>query len=200
MKAMLVIVLAALAAFAAPAQADRERHRAAVTTTTDMLDRASRTPVGGASWLIRENNAVTIGVGTSGLRAGAAYTIWVAVFNRPWLCEGECDSGDLGNPRVRGSLFWGTGFVAADGGPGIGGIANVSMRLRRRSFPGQSVSGNGLENVRGAEIHLIVRNHGDPIPGRTAEQLTTAAGACEVSGCIDEQIALHFPPPRRRDD
>ena len=154
--------------------------------------------VDGATTLIRDfdNKEITATVTTGALEPDWAYSIWWAVFNYPKFCAtpGECGLGDLevngGDPRVRVSVFWGGGMVA-DGS----GSANTVMRLsrgktRRELF---AMSRNwGLQNLRGAELHVVLRSHGlAGIAGPVSKQVGTANEACPASGCANVFASIH---------
>ena len=51
--------------------------------------------------------------------------------------------------------------------------------------------GSGLLEAQGAEVHLILRTHGLPIPGWVDEQISTFEGGCEVNVCANQQFAIH---------
>jgi len=44
-----------------------------------------------------------------------------------------------------------------------------------------------------AEIHLVVRTHGEALPGMIDEQIYTMSGGCNPE-CIDLQDAIFYPP------
>ncbi len=145
----------------------------------------------GASQLVRDKRGVTATIWTTGLEGGGAYTVWWVIFNDPAACAGPCDGGDLGIPKVKGSVIWATGQLV-----GSDGFGNLTARLREadtsgdRPFdlPGDAV---GLIDARKAEIHLVVRSHGPVIPELVYEQVGTFAGACDVNACEDQQFAVH---------
>ena len=107
----------------------------------------------------------------------AAYTVWWVVFNRPENCTNpvsdssgvisQCSAGDLTNPAVQAAGLWATGMLveATFVENGISkGILNVSAQLGVGAdgvlLPGSSLTPGILSNVKGAEVHLVVRNHG----------------------------------------
>ena len=51
---------------------------------------------GASSTLLRTRNGVSIQLNTSGLEPGAAYTVWMVVFNNPAACsDGICGEDDV---------------------------------------------------------------------------------------------------------
>jgi len=107
----------------------------------------------------------------------AAYTAWWVVFNKPENCTNpvsdsggvisQCSAGDLTNPAVQAAGLWATGILVeatfVDNGVSKG-VLNVSGQLgvgpNGVPLPGSSLTPGILANVKGAEVHLVVRNHG----------------------------------------
>jgi hypothetical protein len=89
----------------------------------------------------------------------------------------------VGDLRVRASLLWGGGFVADSDGDGY-----AIARLERDAPPGEVRFGPGLKNLKLAEIHIVLRSHGEALAGEVAEQIGTFDG-----GCTPEEIAA-VPP------
>lgn len=149
------------------------------------------------STLVRTSDAVTMTINTSGLEGGAAYTVWWVVFNNPENCThpipgvvSDCGEGDLtpngGDDSVNSSVSWAAGHVI--GKNGVGDFAGI---LKEGKARGQVLFGPGLIDAEGAEIHLVVRSHGQPIPGQVVEQIHTFEKGCLV--CEDLQFAVHQP-------
>lgn len=141
----------------------------------------------GQAQLMRHQDRVSLRLQSSGLEAGAVYTVWFVVFNNPEYCDGPCGADDLGDPDVVTSLLWGSGRIVGNQGQG-----RFSAVLREGNPPGEVISGPGLLDASKAEIHAVLRTHGAPIPGLVREQLTTLAGGCEVNTCANQQFAI-FP-------
>jgi hypothetical protein len=162
----------------------------------------SSTAVAG-SWsaLVRNDNGVAMTLHTSGLAPGSATTVWWVVFNNPELCTHpdfalglRCGEGDLppfgGSPAVQASVLWATGHVI--GGSGIGGFGAY---LGEDDTSG-ALFGPGLLDSRKADVHLIVRTHGQAIPGLVKEQISSFNGGClpgepNVGQCINVQASPH---------
>jgi hypothetical protein len=150
--------------------------------------------VQGATILVRDFAAkvVTATVTSAALEPHSAYSIWWVVFNRPQFCAipYECGSGDLGNPAVMSSVFWGGGLLA-DGD----GYGNTQIELRRgrteRELFGP-MRNDGLQRLRSAEIHLVLRTHGPAgMAGSVAAQIGTANEACPPGGCQNVFFSVH---------
>ncbi|HSM32194.1 MAG TPA: hypothetical protein VK854_15965 [Woeseiaceae bacterium] len=150
--------------------------------------------VQGATILVRDLAArvITATVTSAALVPHNAYSIWWVVFNRPQYCATpyECAGSDLGNPAVRGSVFWGGGLLA-DGD----GYGNTQIELRRgrtdRELFGP-MRDDGLQRLGAAEIHLVLRTHGPAgIAGSVAAQIGTANEACPPGGCQNVFFSVH---------
>jgi hypothetical protein len=159
-------------------------------TISDMAVFPGGPDIVGASVLTRYNTFIEGTVSTTGLSANGAYSIWIAVFNRPEFCVGVegCDGNDFppgatptssGDPRVEASLLWGGGFVANGTG-----AAEVRTILERGKTPGEVRFGPGLRRPRKADIHIVLRSHGPAAAGEVAEQIGSFNG-----GCTPEEIA-----------
>ncbi len=76
---------------------------------------------------------------------------------------------------------------------GPDGVGNFGAYLRQgATSPGQQVLfGPGLVSTRQADVHLVIHNHGAPIPGLIYEQLHTFGGGCSTNSCRDLQAAAH---------
>lgn len=158
--------------------------------TTDVVPNSS-------SKLTRNNNGISMNIKTTDLEAGAAYTIWWVIFNNPENCsDGECGENDVlppgVNPDADVSVAFAAGHVIGNNGKGNFG-GHLSVGDTSGLHPA-FLDTNGLVDAHGAEIHLIVRNHGQPIPGEVSEQISTFFGGCPLNIlCSDEQASIHLP-------
>ena len=181
--AVVVLLVGVLAVQAAPAQRSSVPMHPAGDPHTDIEGRSSA--------LVRTDNGVSMTIHTSGLDAGA-YTIWWVIFNDPSQCsDEECGEDDVlpppGNEDAGVSVLRATGHVVGKSGKGNFG-AGLSV-----GDTSEALWGPGLTNPRGAEIHLIVRSHGEVIPGEVNDQIHTVNGGCPPNECVDVQMALHQP-------
>lgn len=139
-----------------------------------------------------EGARVALATGTGGvhfdfrsaeLEPGHAYTLLMAVMNRPSECPGlPCTPKDvLGRSKAVSSDVGVVGGAIAqdDGTLVITGVQNVGA-LPHAFFL------NGLQDPPVAEIHFVLNDHGPAIETRLVEMLSTYRG-----GCTDESI----PPP-----
>lgn len=79
-------------------------------------------------------------------------------------------------------MAWAAGSVA-----NTSGEAGFVAALEAGAVPG-GWFGNGLTDPMGADVHLILMDHGPAIPGLLAEQVSTLRG-----GCTDESVPPPFP-------
>ncbi|UCH27082.1 MAG: hypothetical protein JSV66_05415 [Trueperaceae bacterium] len=161
---------------------------------------------GAWSKLIRLDNGIAVEVHTSDLEEGFTYTVWWVIFNTPSGCSpdpavdastpacGEDDvfnaDGEMDpNPDVNLSVAWATGNIV-----GESGMATFSAYLQKGHAPGEVLTGSGLTDPRGAEVHMVVRSHGRASVYRNAlyQQLNSFEMTCRV--CEDYQFSIHFPP------
>jgi hypothetical protein len=155
---------------------------------------------GSTSSLTRFESAVAMELRTSGLEASAPYTVWWVVFNSPEGCSEACGEDDIFNadgslnlnPDATISILWADGGLTdGDGAAAFSGVLPVG------DAPGQIVVGDGLLDAARAEVHLVVRAHGDLDLDRAYEQLHTfeahpaIGGPCDA--CFDVQFAVYAP-------
>lgn len=154
---------------------------------------------GSSSTLTRTDSGVSMTLHTSDLPAGA-YTVWFVLFNNPEECTEPCNEDDIfvdGDPSL-GLNFDQIAaaeidFARATGGIVIeNGIGNFAGSLRAGDTS-EAILGTGLLEPREAEIHLIVRHHGDVIPQLVNEQMHSLNGGCPPNECEDVQMAIHQP-------
>ena len=153
---------------------------------------ASETEVNGATILIRDfqNQVVDINVTTKALVPDTAYSIWIAVFNKPRQCATpyQCGLGDLSSAQVEASVFWGGGVISDAFGYGTTQMKLVPGRTERELFTGGDY---GLANMK-AEIHVVLRSHGTiGVAGNLATQIGTARQACPPENCSNDFASIH---------
>jgi len=164
---------------------------------------------GSSSTLVRTDKGMTMTIQTSDLQPGEVHTVWWTIFNFPAFCVGGLPPfwkpcgfvPDAFNPDVVATVLNATGHVIGNNGVGdfgahlaegdISGDGSFPIPL-----PGDAV---GLSNPRGAVIVLVVRSHGQPIPGQVKEQRSTyLGGGCHFppaanDPCQDLQFVIHVP-------
>ncbi len=146
---------------------------------------------GSSSTLVRTNSWISFTLHTNGLPAGDAVTIWFVIFNHPEFCTVgvpafglRCGAGDFSNPKVQVSIMYAAGHVI-----GGDGQANYGAHLKIGEFTRQVIFGPGLINPLGADIHLIVHDHGPADPSLMPGEIHTF-DICNPT-CTDVQFAAH---------
>ena len=143
---------------------------------------------GASSSLVRTPKGISVSLQTSGLPAGHAVTVWALIFNDPTACPaGGCHemNGDLNIPAVQGAVFHVTGHVVGENSS-FAGFVPVGDAA-------DSARGPGLLDQYGAEIHLIVRDHGVAGTGELLQQQFNDISPrfCNVA-CADVQESIHL--------
>lgn len=148
---------------------------------------------GAKGTLVRHADSVDIDIRTNNLDPGGAYTVWVVNWDDSSLCNGDCDMEDV--CAVAGaSVYYVTGAVIADDG-----TANFSATIYEGpttfavNCAHGGVENGGLGDAENAELHFVMRTHGDPIPGLVPAQTQTFLGGCNtdvitnLNDCSDQQ-------------
>jgi hypothetical protein len=141
--------------------------------------------------LVRTEKGISYSLQTTGLRAGHAYTVWVVVINNPAACTGDpCSPADiLQTPATRSNVTYGTGHVV--GGSGQAGFGGT---IRTGDMPNGWLAGVGLENPLGADVHLVLNDHGPVLTDYMPEMIQTYR-----AGCTDASLPPIFPPSAKAD-
>ncbi len=135
---------------------------------------------------------------TSGLAEGHAVTLLWAVFNHPEACSVgnavtgvKCGPPDLANAATGASVqVLGGWVIGADGVL----FANDTLRVREVGRCTTPVPcREGLTDAAGAEVHLVVRDHGPALPDHLAAQLSSFNGGCPPNTCVNPQAAQFVP-------
>jgi hypothetical protein len=142
------------------------RAGAATQTTSPVATFAGATM--GTSTLTRTGSEISFSLQTSGLEAGHAVTVWWMVFN---------PDGSL-------SVQYAAGHVIDEGG-----VAEFGGHLSVGDTEGVINGGPGLLDAQGADVVLVVRDHGPADPGRVSKQIHTF-DVCNPT-CTDLQMSMH---------
>jgi hypothetical protein len=142
------------------------RAGAATQTTSPVTTFAGATV--GTSTLTRTSSGIAFSLTTTGLQAGHAVTIW-------WM---------LFNPNGSVSVQYAAGHVIDDGG-----AAEFGGALQEGDTQGVINGGPGLLDAAGANVVLVVRDHGPADPSMVEQQVHTFS-ACNPT-CTDLQISMH---------
>lgn len=186
--------------------------------TADTVFMTGDGPAGGTTTLIRTADGVSMNISTPvggqlvdlfagpldvDWEVGDATTNWWVIFNNPGACSPgddplvpECGEDDVraffgGNNDPQIGLHFATGHVAGSA------TWKASASLREGDTSGLYFDSSPLLNAETAEVHVVVRSHGDPSnisPGERDDTIRTLFGGCDVNVCGDPQAAV-FPPP-----
>ena len=141
-------------------------------------------PVEGASaTLERGNNGISYEFNATSLTPGNAYTLWLVVVNNPSACAvTPCVAGEIiNNPATDSQVRFAAGHLA--GGSGRGTFAG---HVSEGPLSGW-LTNRALIDAHGAEIHLVVNDHGPALPEYMPDMIRTYRGGCSN--------ASPFPPP-----
>lgn len=174
------------------------------TSIKKVTDFAGTTVITAAgSTVSRNNEGAYWNISTSSLPLGEVVTLWVAIFNNPFYCDQTvpgCTPPDFNNPLVNGSLQYGGGaIVGANRRADFSGylaLGDNTGYYLLPMFPNMPNPAPGLVNPRGADIHLVIRKHGQASsdPAVLQEQLSSFTGGCSVAGaCANIQASIHEP-------
>jgi hypothetical protein len=140
---------------------------------------------GASAHMVRTKNGVNFRVDTNSLLPGHAYTLWVVIFNEPGECltaPDTCTPPDLFNPAAKPDMLYGAGTIV-----GGSGRATFAGRTRVGDVSGSvqapvGLLSNGLIDPFGAEVHLVVHDHGPVIPQFMPDMIQSLAGGCTDAG------------------
>jgi hypothetical protein len=144
-----------------------------------------RTIDGASATLVSSEDGLFVSLQTAELEEGHVYTMWVVVINNPEACEGSpCMPPDvIGNSDgTQSDLTLGDSIVYKAGEPMAFAAYVPAAELHQGWY------GNGLTNPLGAEIHLVVNDHGEYISDIVTDMLSSYRG-----GCTDESLPPPFP-------
>ena len=135
--------------------------------------------------LVRRADGISFSLHTDQLRPGDAYTVWIVTINNPSAClASPCSGPDIMlNPATRSQVTYGAGRVARKSGE-----ANFRGILAAGPVPEGWFSNQGLDDPLGAEVHLVVNDHGPVLAGYIPEMIQTYR-----AGCTDASIPAFFP-------
>jgi hypothetical protein len=186
---VLSILLVALPAMTVTATGMPAEHTTAVVATHP--SQGPVTVVNGATARLTANDAgITVTVRTNGLDLKHAHTLWVIIINRPDLC--------LTSPCTPNDVLTRTDIVEANVVYGGGRVVRSDTSTFMAHLPVGEIEGgwydHPLIDPRGAQVHLVINDHGPIIPGLTLEMTRTYR-----AGCTDASIPPLFPDTARAD-
>jgi hypothetical protein len=173
---------------AAPAEVQREPMRWHMQSGNPHLSLVGEEAT---AQLVRTANGVSFSITTVGLIPGHAYTVWVIIINNRAACAASpCAPQDfLLNPATEAQVTYGTGHVVGSSGrTGFGGS------IRRGPIPEGWLSDQGLDDPLGAEVHLVLNDHGPALTEFMPEMIQTYR-----AGCTTESLPPFFPATAKAD-
>lgn len=135
---------------------------------------------GASARLQRLDTGLVTRTDSAELTPGHVETLWWVIFNNPEECAtAPCGLGDLFDPAVEAACLAADGAIA-----GGNGRASFQDRLaigdvRDSCLPWFGGTDHGLIDPHGAEVHLMVHDHGPVQPGLVPEMRSTFAGGCD---------------------
>ncbi len=185
---ILFLIIAALSACTAPTEAGEstppmQKTQAPVMSHPSLGEMV--TIENAHALLITDDDGASMSMRTALLTPGHVYTAWWVVVNNPEACTAHpCAGSDvLGNTEaVEADVGYADGLVADDQGQGNFAAYLPVGDLTDHWF------GNGLTNPWGAEIHIVIHDHGPVVPEQAANMFMTFRG-----GCTDGSLPPTFP-------
>ena len=135
--------------------------------------------------LVRNDSGASFTFHGTELKPGHVYTVWFVAINNPANCASSpCSPADIitRNADTESDVTYGAGHVAGESGK-----ASFGGHVSAGDLPNGWL-GNGFTNPRGAEIHLVLNDHGPAIPNLVSNMLHSYRG-----GCTDASLPPIFP-------
>lgn len=139
----------------------------AQTGGTDLVEGASAS-------LVRTDSGISYRFHAKALTPGHAYTLWLVVIDQPENCANvPCAAGDfLAKVEPDAQVTYAAGNVA-----GGSGAATFSGHRSLGPIDGW-LAGRSFDNPRGAEVHLVVNDHGPKLSDHMPGMIHTYRGGC----------------------
>lgn len=146
---------------------------------------------GSRAELFVTEEGMTMNFQTAELEEGHVYTAWVAIINNPENCAS--------NPCAGPDILTNTNNTNTELTYGDGILVGSDLRMEFAGFvPAGDVPeawyGNGFSNPLGAEIHIVINDHGPLIPELAGSMMNSYRG-----GCTDESLPAPFPDTAKAD-
>lgn len=171
--AIAILAAAVVTLITSPVRADPASHETrpvawhAQTGSTELVEGASAS-------LVRNDNGITYRFQTRGLTPGNAYTLWLVVIDQPDQCQASpCAAPDfLANAGPDAQVTYAAGHV-------VGGSGNATFAGSRSVGPIEGwLPDRTFDNPRGAEVHLVVNDHGPSLAEHMPGMIHTYRGGC----------------------
>lgn len=172
----LALLMVLLVTGTGPAAANNAQHTSAPVGWHAQSGRSG--PVEGASARLTTNRSgAAVRVHTRELNAGHAYTLWWVVINNPDACQ---SSPCTPNPDIlvnfeqtETQILFATGHVVGGAGRSTFAAHLPVGDIDNGWFPDQ-----GFTNPLGAEIHVVVNDHGPALAEHMPGMIRTYRGGC----------------------
>lgn len=179
------VCFAGIALPSAPAAASDSR--VSVVWHAQMAPRSGPVP-GAWAHLVRQKNGLSYSLHAANLTPGHAYTLWQVVVNNPVACDPRpCTAPDIfRDPDAGAQVSYAAGHVVGDSGR-----ATFAGSQRVGLIPEGWLDDRGLIDPVGAEVHLVLNDHGPALPEFMPGMIHTYRG-----GCSDASPFPAIFPPR----
>ncbi len=185
-----LIVSIPILAGAAQSDAQTLHHTSAVVRTHPSQGDV-REVEGAQADLFAMEDGIMMSFQTAELEVGHVYTAWWVVVNNPENCAASpCAADDiLGNPDgVSSEVTYADGILVTEDRK-----MEFAASLSTGELP-EAWFANGLTNPTGAEIHIVIHDHGPVIPEMAGEMLNSLR-----AGCTDESVPAPYPDIAKAD-
>lgn len=133
-------------------------------------------PVDGAfARIVRNRNGISYQIHAAELHPGNAYSLWLVVINNPDACAATpCSAGDIITNAATDAqvTLGGTGTVS-----GAAGMGTLAGSAKVGPLSGW-LDGRSLSDPFGAEVHLVINDHGPVLTGFMPGMITSYRAGC----------------------
>jgi hypothetical protein len=175
-----------------PATAGTDHSNATVMWHAQQSALGRTGPVEGASAsLVRNATGISFQITTHSLTPGNAYTLWLVVVDNPGACDPKpCTAPDIiGDPATDAQVRYAAGHVAGESGEGT-----FAGALREGPVTGW-LPDRSFDNGSGAEVHLVINDHGPALAEHLPGMIRTYRGGCSDAS----PFPAIFPPSALND-
>lgn len=137
---------------------------------------------GASASLVRTDDGIEFEFDTAGLTPGNAYTLWLAVVDEPSGCStSPCPPPEiLGLDEADGQVLFADGLVV-----GVSGEATFTGEQPVGAIPGW-LPNRIFDDPIGAEVVLVVNDHGPELPEHMPGMISTYRGGCSEGSPFPE--------------
>lgn len=176
-----VLLMAAVAFTAAPAAAQGPpgQQTAPVVHLPPNLQGDPVVVADATARLQRLDDTLVTRTDSAELTPGHVETLWWVIFNNPEHCDTTpCGLPDLFDPAVQAACLAADGTVTGGNGQASFHDRLTTGDVRDSCLPHFGGTDHGLLDPHGAEVHLMVHDHGPVQPGLVPRMRTTFDGGC----------------------